>query len=150
MTAPRPGTRLIQREDGAPALILQPAKLEIVRGTDRGRSAAVERTTLTVGTDAACDLVLVDDAVSARHFELVTGEHGCLLRDLGSTNGTFLDGYRAREVWLRDGAEIVVGQTALRFTLAPGEVEIPISRATNFGELLGHSAPMRAAFAVLE
>ncbi len=145
-----PGTRLLERGDAGPALVIRQAELAIAAGGDAGRKLAIDRTTVRVGNDPACDLVLADDTVSAFHFELATSEQGCLLRDLGSTNGVFVAGHRVREVFLRDGDEIVAGCSTLRYTLAPGETEIPISRATNFGELLGHSGPMRAAFAVLE
>jgi DNA-binding NtrC family response regulator len=103
-----------------------------------------------VGADPRNDLVLDDPAVSARHFELVATEEGYLLTDLESTNGTYVDGRRVRSVYLDDRALIGVGETIMLFSVAPEELEIPLSRKTSFGGLLGHSPSMRAAFAVLE
>ncbi|MCC7381929.1 MAG: sigma 54-interacting transcriptional regulator [Deltaproteobacteria bacterium] len=143
-------TRVLERPGAAPVLSFQRARLEIVRGPDKGRAFSIDRPALSVGSDPRCDLVLGDPAVSAVHFELRVDGEGCLLRDPGSTNGTSVDGYRAREIYLRHGAEIVAGETTLRFLVDPDEVELALSSKTNLGDLLGHSLPMRAAFAILE
>ncbi|MBI4917505.1 MAG: sigma 54-dependent Fis family transcriptional regulator [Acidobacteria bacterium] len=143
------GTRLIERPEGA-ALLLRRAELEVLRGPDAGRRVPLERTAIRVGSDPDNDLVVADPTVSGRHFEIVAGEHGRRLRDLGSTNGTTVDGLRALDVFLRDGSEIGAGSCRLRFTLGRDELSIPLSRRTDFGSLLGHSPAMRAVFAVLE
>jgi DNA-binding NtrC family response regulator len=144
-----PGTRILEHK-GAPALVLRRTSLTVLSGPDAGRELAIEGTSVRVGSDPDNDLILADETVSAHHFEILATEQGCLLRDLGSTNGTLVGGYRARELYLNDLTEIAAGNTRLRFALNDGEVQIPLSRRTNFGSLLGHSAAMRAAFAVLE
>lgn len=143
------GTRIIETEAG-PELAFRDGCLCVVAGPDDGRQSRFAGTALRVGTDADNDLVLSDETVSARHFEIVVTEDGFLLRDVGSTNGTTVGGFRAREVYLTDGATIVAGTTRLELRLADREVRVPLSRRTNFGQLLGHGAAMRAAFAVLE
>src|SRR5690606_39238911 len=77
-------------------------------------------------------------------------EKGFLLRDLESTNGTLVGDLRVREVWLRSGTEIEVGQSVLRFESATGHVEIEVSRRERFYDLVGKSVRMREVFAVLE
>lgn len=55
----------------------------------------VPGTTLVLGRSAACDLPLYEGTISRRHAEMVLDEAGHLrLRDLGSTNGTFINGHR--------------------------------------------------------
>ena len=71
--------------------------------------------TTTLGRDAASDVVLADTGVSRRHAQLVTTEDGTLVRDLGSTNGTYVNGVRVREQLLRDGDRLTVGTTDLVF-----------------------------------
>src|SRR5688500_7496421 len=71
-------------------------------------SHQIVRSTLRVGSRPGNDLVLADDAVSRVHFEIVLDDQGFLLRDLGSTNGTFVDGYRAIELYLKERSRIVV------------------------------------------
>lgn len=144
------GTRILDQGDTTPSLVLRSSRLSIEKGPDAGKLVPLERLSLRVGTAADNDLVLSDETVSAYHFELAATEHGIVLRDLGSTNGTFVDGHRTGQVYLSQNARIKVGETLLRFAVLREDVSIPLSRSTNFGQLLGHSAAMRAAFAVLE
>ncbi len=143
-----PGTRILESADG-PTLVLGRARLSVETGMDAGATLDVDALSITVGTDADADLILTDPAVSNRHFELARTEHGCLLRDLGSTNGTFVDGRRATGVYLDRTARIRVGETTIVFESLDEDVEVPLARRTNFGKLLGHSPAMRAAFATL-
>ena len=145
-----PGTRIIDRAGDLPAIVVHRARLSVSEGKDAGQEVLLSRTTTRVGTDEACELTLTDEAVSRVHFELRATSEGVLLRDHGSTNGTFVDGYRVREIFLNRNADIRVGNSRLQFALLQEQVEIPLSNKTNFGDLLGHSAPMKAAFAVLE
>src|SRR5688572_6849365 len=107
-------TRVLERPGTTPVLLLRRARFEVIKGPDRGREFPLEKPSLRVGTDPTNDVVLSDPAVSARHLELSFDERGCLLRDLASTNGTILEGYWIREVYLRHGAEVVLGETTLR------------------------------------
>jgi pSer/pThr/pTyr-binding forkhead associated (FHA) protein len=69
-----------------------------------------------IGRDGACALALVgDDEVSARHARLFVQDRRLLLEDLGSTNGTWLNGVRLlAPTPLREGDLVRVGQTELR------------------------------------
>jgi DNA-binding winged helix-turn-helix (wHTH) protein len=63
-----------------------------------------------VGRDAAANVRLDDPAVSRRHARIVVGESGTLLEDLGSKNGTFVDGEAStKPVRLRDGNRLGFG-----------------------------------------
>ena len=145
-----PGTRLLTRAGNDPVLMLRPARLEVLEGPDKGLVADVRESVVRVGTSERCDVVLTDPAVSTNHFEISVMSTGRVLRDLGSTNGTTVDRYRVGEVHLPAEAEIAAGETRIGFRVMPEEVEVALTSRTNFGQLLGHSAPMRAAFAVLE
>ncbi len=72
-----------------------------------------ERT--TIGRKPGNAIVLSDTHVSGVHAEVVEEGGRWVLRDLGSTNGTFLDGRRIEEVTLSPGDEFVIGQTRMRF-----------------------------------
>jgi len=126
------------------------SRLVVEKGPDAGKEWRLDRTSYCAGTSPVNDLVLTDETISQRHFELEITAHGYLLKDLGSTNGTHVDGYRVGQIYLTRNARIEAGETRLRFAVQRGEVEIPLSRATNFGELLGHSTSMRMAFAILD
>jgi DNA-binding NtrC family response regulator len=142
-------TRVIERAAGA-VLMVQRASLEVVRGPDKGSSVELEGSPVRVGSDPTCELPLHDPAVSARHLSVEPTATGFLLRDLGSTNGSFVDGYRVQGIYLPRSAQIDLGQTRIRFATSKEELEIPLSKRTRFGELLGHSTAMRQIFAILE
>jgi hypothetical protein len=70
-------------------------------------------TLLGRGTD--CDLRLVDTGVSRHHAELRVEDSQVVLVDLGSTNGTFVNGQPVRRVTLTDGTNVTLGRTTLVF-----------------------------------
>jgi len=96
------------------------------------------------------DVVLTDDAVSRYHFEIVWDERGPRIRDLESTNGTFVDTYQAKDMYLHSGSVITAGRARLTFEAMGREVEEPLFDEDRFGPLVGRSAVMRRLFAVLD
>jgi pSer/pThr/pTyr-binding forkhead associated (FHA) protein len=70
-------------------------------------------TILGRGTD--CDLRLVDAGVSRHHAELRIEDGEVVLVDLGSTNGTFVNGQPIRRITLLDGTQVTLGRTTLVF-----------------------------------
>jgi two-component system, NtrC family, response regulator GlrR len=103
-----------------------------------------------VGTHESCDVAVADRTVSRFHCEIVVRDGRARVRDLGSKNGTFVDGVPVLEAFLDDGARLGVGQTVMHFHIGGAEVPIPLSRAGQFGLLVGRSAEMRHVFALLE
>jgi hypothetical protein len=75
---------------------------------------------LTVGRREPCAILLRDDAVSGRHARFVDAGGRWNVEDLGSTNGTFVNGARiSRPVELQPGDVITVGNASWRYELAP-------------------------------
>ncbi len=73
------------------------------------------RATNAIGRDAGNDIPLLDEAASARHARLDASEGEWWIEDLGSTNGTLVNGVRIeRRERLRPGDEIGIGRIALR------------------------------------
>lgn len=71
---------------------------------------------IVVGRSQDCDLVLRDPSVSGRHARLSWRGDKILLEDLGSANGTWVDGHRVRQVELRPGAEVTFGNATLSWS----------------------------------
>ncbi|MFW6085683.1 MAG: sigma 54-interacting transcriptional regulator [Myxococcota bacterium] len=136
-------------DDGLTKRRLQKGRLVVFEGAQAGDQLLVDRERITVGRSGICDLVLTDPAVSGSHFEIVTSEDGCRVRDLESTNGTFVGDVRILEAYLKPGAVVRCGQTRLRFEAADGTVDIEVAEEERFGELLGRSVRMRSIFAAL-
>ena len=83
---------------------------------------------LSIGRNPTNDYRIPDATVSSFHCELVVSEDGITLRDLESTNGTFLEGDRVREAKIQPGQVIQLGSAEVRIDLqeVPDPVEIAI------------------------
>ncbi|MGH9044676.1 MAG: FhaA domain-containing protein [Acidimicrobiales bacterium] len=82
-----------------------------------GGRVRVEDEPLVIGRTPDCDVVLSDPNVSRRHAEIIRVNDAFFLRDLGSTNGTKLNGGPIREGYLNTGDNITVGSTTLVFEM---------------------------------
>ena len=97
------------------------AFLKIVSGAKEGLNVPLpDDAPLLVGRNKG-DLLLEDAMVSSRHLQVMFKNGSWFARDLGSTNGTLVDGRLIREVQLRPGAEITVGSTRMVLFLATEE-----------------------------
>ena len=74
-----------------------------------------ERRALLIGRSPGCDLVLEDPTVSRHHAELIRERDRWVLRDMGSTNGTRVNGWRVRRAVVAPGDVIALGAQRLRF-----------------------------------
>ena len=70
---------------------------------------------VTIGRMADCTIVLTDESVSRRHAEVRRLGSNIVVVDLGSTNGTKVNGGGVKERRLSDGDEVTVGTTSMRF-----------------------------------
>jgi len=129
---------------------LRKSRLVVEDGPEKGQRLDIASERVTIGRSVICNVALTDDAVSGTHCEIIASEAGFLLRDLGSTNGTWVAGVRVREAWLEPGMPLRVGHTVIRFEHGSGSIEIDLSGHDKFYELIGHGVRMREIFAVLE
>jgi transcriptional regulator with GAF, ATPase, and Fis domain len=136
--------------DGLPSgLRIRRCRLTVVSGPDTGLARDFEAHAICVGARRGADLVLTDGKVSRTHFEIRLDPQGYRLRDLESTNGTFVSGLRVTDVYVPPGASIYVGDTRLRFDPLDDSVEVALSMADRFGGMVGRSVVMRELFARL-
>ena len=82
---------------------------------DDGRRVEIGETPLVIGRMPECDVPLSDPNVSRRHAEVRRQGTGFVVVDLGSTNGTRVNGAQVKERLLNNGDEITVGASKLRF-----------------------------------
>lgn len=128
---------------------LRSLKLRRLDGPDAGSTQTFTVPRIKVGRSRACHMFVADPSVSAMHFELrIRGEH-VELRDLESTNGTFLDDRRVYRVELRPGDCFLAGDVGFEL-LEAGEVEVPVSADDRFEEMWGDSPMIREVFAQLD
>jgi hypothetical protein len=82
-----------------------------------GRRYQLTGPVTVIGRGSDADVVLDDPGVSRRHAEIRLEQDGPVVRDLGSTNGTFVDGERSGAARLRDGSVITIGRTRITVAL---------------------------------
>jgi pSer/pThr/pTyr-binding forkhead associated (FHA) protein len=89
------------------------AFLKVVSGSRQGLNVALTANEPLVIGRKRGDLVLDDPLVSSTHAQIICREDGFIIQDMGSTNGTLVDGRLIREAPLRPGAEIAIGNSRL-------------------------------------
>ena len=123
--------------------------LRVVEGPDAGALCASTGERLSIGTHPSNQFCLSDRTMSRFHCEIELGEGRALCRDLGSRNGTRVDGVLIQGAFLRRGSVLALGRNRVMFELADERVSIPLFEGDHFGLLAGRSPAMRAVFARL-
>jgi transcriptional regulator with GAF, ATPase, and Fis domain len=134
----------------ARVLELPRCSLVVLSGSQRGEERTIAGDVFRIGKAPDNDLVLGDDTVSRNHCEIRRERKGYLLTDLGSTNGTLLDGAEIKEAWLKPGAVLTVGKVELKVRPFAERIEILPSEASRFGECVGTTLAMRQVFGICE
>ncbi|MBI3183445.1 MAG: GGDEF domain-containing protein [Myxococcales bacterium] len=95
------------------------ASLIVLTGSSIGKMFRIEKAITTIGRALDCDVVLDDESISRQHARLVKSEKGIDMVDLGSKNGTLLNGDRVTEVKrLTTGDKLQLGsETILKFSV---------------------------------
>lgn len=126
-------------------------RLGVLNGEKKGLELLLDKDLVRIGSMPDNDIQLDDPILSRYHAELfVDHDGGVLLRDLDSTNGTHVDGYRIREIYLKPGTIFRAGSTRIRFQPASETLEIYPSKQEQMGGLVGRSLKMREVFGLLE
>ncbi|EAU64230.1 FHA domain protein, partial [Stigmatella aurantiaca DW4/3-1] len=92
-----------------------PVSLHIIEGPDKGKKRRFRGVRMVVGRGKKIEMQLSDQSVSRRHLELIHGDAGTLMRDLGTINGTLVNDERVDERLLKHGDEIAIGKTRIRY-----------------------------------
>ena len=91
-------------------------------------------------------MVLVEDMVSRKHAKIVTEERTVSIQDLGSTNGTFVNGEKIRKVELKDGDRILIGTSIIKLVSLDGQqVAAPAMSETEARSKMQSTANKRPA-----
>jgi two-component system response regulator HydG len=147
-TAHRPRAQRTEHVD------LAAYEVAVVDGPDRGARLRLDPRDplrVLVGQSPTCALRLADREVSRRHIALECQGGGVRLVDLGSTNGTTVNGLTVYEAALRGEESIVIGATTLMLRRieappTPATVFGPDAPLMRFGRVLGESPEMRRLY----
>ncbi len=98
------------------------ASLVVLHGTQMGASFALEGQRLVIGRGSDCEIQVEDENVSRRHAEITAVGDQHRIRDLDSTNGTYVNSRRVVEAELEDGDLLMLSSTVFKF-LASSTIE---------------------------
>ena len=143
-------THTLLYTDDDRGLWIRRCRVEVTSGPSSGRTCALEHGSVWGGSALDNDLTIEGDkTVSRRHIEIQMRDDGILVKDLGSTNGTFYQNARIREIYVQPDTELRVGQTSIRITTADQRVPVRPVPESRFEGLLGSSGRMREIFDLL-
>src|SRR5882672_6372638 len=91
------------------------ATIRVKTGPNKGKNYDIQDTPLTVGREENQIIQILDQGVSRAHAEIFRLGEMCFIRDLNSTNGTFVNDVKVTEESLRAGDEMLIGTTVLIF-----------------------------------
>ena len=118
--------------------------LLVLQGPDKGRRYELPDVAALIGRESRA-LPMSDNTVSRRHCELVPHDGQWILKDLGSSNGTYVNGLRVDNTYaLKLGDQIRVGKTLLVFGAQPGVARVSGGNVRLAGEDAMDSAIMHA------
>ena len=123
--------------------------LVVVDGPNRAQSFVVDGSSpsrVLIGQSPVCEVRLDDRSVSRRHVGVELADRCLRVRDLDSTNGTYLGATRIIEAFWKEGEVLRLGGTALRLDVLPLPQAAPETSAEGFGPLVGASPPMRRLY----
>ncbi|MCB9742169.1 MAG: sigma 54-dependent Fis family transcriptional regulator [Alphaproteobacteria bacterium] len=129
---------------------LRRGRLTCASGADQGKSWLIDHDVVRIGSMEDNDVTIHDSTASRRHAEIARTKDGVLLRDLGSTNGTFVGPVRVREVFLTPETRFRIGRTDFVFTPEDEVIEITPSEKDQLDGLVGASVAMRELFSIIE
>lgn len=91
-------------------------KLKVLAGAKEGTLVPLKRDQFLIGRSSSCTLRAGSDAISRRHCEILTTDAGVTVRDLGSRNGTLVNGVRiSKETPVREGDRLQIGPLEFEF-----------------------------------
>lgn len=73
---------------------------------------------VVIGRSSDLDMVLVEDMVSRKHAKIAVSQGRITIQDLGSTNGTFVNGEKIKQTRLKEGDRILIGTSILKLVLS--------------------------------
>ena len=112
--------------------------LQLIPATGNPIDMRPDQTKVVVGRSVASDIVLDDASISRRHLSIERREDGFFVTDLGSANGSFLDGARFKEeLQLHDGAELRIGSVKVKIRIVAEEGDSKATIMVDIDEVTG-------------
>lgn len=114
------------------------------------REWVFEHGVITIGSLDDNNLVVKDETVSRYHAQIIQEDDAYIIRDLESTNGTWVNQVRIKEAYLTEGCALRFGQAEFIFQPLDEEVAVVPSSEEKFGDIIGGNVKMREIYGILE
>ncbi|MEO7109789.1 MAG: sigma 54-interacting transcriptional regulator [Polyangiaceae bacterium] len=115
----------------------------------KGAHTAIANRAFLIGSAARADLEIADPTVSRLHAEMEPRHDGIWIRDLGSKNGTYVDGVQVVMARVPERGTIRLGSTVIAVSPADVETRVELWPDPHFGSMVGSSVAMRELFATI-
>ena len=125
-------------------------RLRVLAGPDAGVQIETHGERTVIGSHESADLRITDPTVSRFHCEIVVQPGGVMVRDLGSRNGTVVNGVSVLVGHLPPGCVMTLGRTQVHFEIGDRVVRIESSTRERFGTMVGRARATATLFATLE
>jgi DNA-binding NtrC family response regulator len=142
-------TQLLVDGDRVTGIRRRVLRVDVVGGPDRKLRRELSNDRVVIGTHPTSDVVLTDPTVSRQHCEIALHDAGWIIRDLDSTNGTWLDRVRVRDIVVESSITLRVGDSTVRIAPTDATVDFALPATSSFGALRGRSPAMRRVFELL-
>jgi two-component system cell cycle response regulator len=106
--------------------------LVVLEGSSVGEVYKIEKPLTVLGRDAKCDITIWEEGVSRQHAQIEKKNQSYVISDLGSTNGTFINGSPATQTPIQEGDKIRLGDILFRFSF---QDSIDVSHQENMREM---------------
>lgn len=127
------------------------ARLLITSGPLEGREYLISKLPFSIGSGLSNDLTIAEPTVSRRHCEIVSdGNGGLAINDLGSTNGTSIEGVKITSARLAPNTEVQLGHTRIIVPIVQDRPEYVMSAREQLGHSIGRTPLMRHVFHLAE
>jgi pSer/pThr/pTyr-binding forkhead associated (FHA) protein len=93
------------------------AFVRVMKGFYEGLEVPLDRDWMVIGRGRTADVVLAEATISRAHAAIGWDSEGFFMQDLGSTNGTKLNGQRSARARLKDGDDLQLGKLQLRIVM---------------------------------
>jgi len=144
------GTARIQPTDSGYQIELESIHLNVVSGPDAGVQTHFSLPVVRIGTAADNDFILSDRTVSRHHAEIRATPNGWVIRDLESTNGTYIDSLRVREAFLVLGAKCRLGRSDISVQQEVDAISVSTPEQNQLGALVGASERIRELYGLIQ
>lgn len=129
---------------------LENIHLNVVSGPDAGLHTRFSLPMVRIGTAADNDFILRDHTISRHHAEIRVTPNGWVIRDLDSTNGTYIDSLRVTEAFLVPGAKCRLGQSNISVQQRLDAISVSTPEQNQLGALVGASERIRELYGLIQ